>query len=241
MISPEKLEALIKTCLDDFYKRRIQKIHQLKLTQFFNRKNPYLFRALGTEKASEIVESELLAFVSSSDETMFGDAFFEPIAKMVSGGVVAPSEGVDIAKETRKRYTAYSVKSGPNWGNSSQVRKQIEDFNSLRSRLYKLHKAFDPVVGHAYGKLNRVPSRTRVFRDVSGQRFWAELTGDSEFYLKLIHLMKDEPQKHKQQYKKEWDAAVNRFSKGFMDMFCFPDGRIDWDKLTRFVSASPDS
>jgi len=60
----------------------MQRIQQLKLREFLSKKNPYLFRAIGTEKASEIVEDILKAFISSSDEGMFGDAFFEPIAKL---------------------------------------------------------------------------------------------------------------------------------------------------------------
>ena len=33
-----------------------------------------------------------------------------------------------------------------------------------------------------------------------------------------------------------WDAAINRFTAEFIKDFCFPDGRIDWEKLVQFVS-----
>jgi len=181
------------------------------------------------------VEDILRAFISSSDEGMFGDAFFEPIAKLASGGVVSPSEGVDVAVETKTSYMAIAVKSGPNWGNAAQLRKQNESFISLRSRLYKLHKQFDAVIGHGYGKKKGKP-KGKIYRNVSGQAFWTEITGDLDFYLKLIRLMKDEPQKHKSEYKKAWDAAVNRFTGESIRDFCFEDRRIDWEKLVRFVS-----
>jgi hypothetical protein len=48
--------------------------------------------------------------------------------------------------------------------------------------------------------------------------------------------MKEEPAKHKEKYAPAWDAAVNRFTAEFIKDFCFPDGRIDWEKLVRFVS-----
>ena len=230
-----ELERLIAKCLHDFYNRRIKRIQELKLREFLSKKNPYLFRAIGTEKASDIVEDVLRAFISSSDEGMFGDAFFEPIAKLASGGVVAPSEGVDVAIETKDRYTAIAVKSGTNWGNSSQLKKQNENFIALQSRLYKLHKQFDAVIGHGYGRKKGKP-KGKIYRNISGQAFWAEITGDPDFYLKLIRLMKNEPQKHKQKYKKAWGAAVNRFTGEFIGDFCFPDGNIDWEKLVQFVS-----
>lgn len=230
-----QLEKLIADCLHDFYTRRINRIQQLKLKEVLKKKNPYLYRAMGTEKASEIVEDLLSAFISSSDEGIFGDAFFEPIAKIASGGVVSPSEGVDVAVETQKRYLAIAVKSGPNWGNSTQLKKQNEYFIALRSRLYKLQKQFDPMIGHGYGTLKNRP-KNKLYRNSSGQAFWTEITGDPDFYLKLIRLMKDEPQKHKPTYKKAWDAAVNRFTGEFIKDFCFPDGSIDWEKLVCFVS-----
>ena len=84
--------------------------------------------------------------------TIFGDAFFEPIAKLCSGGTVSPSEGVDVAIETNTVYKAVAVKSGPNIFNSSQAKRQDQEFRSLRSRLLKLHKQFDALLGHAYGR-----------------------------------------------------------------------------------------
>lgn len=93
-------------------------------------------------------------------------------------------------------------------------------------------------MGHAYGRLKTEPTKDRVYGDRSGQAFWTEITGDDDFYLKLIRLMKDEPLKHKEEYTPAWDAAVNLFIAAFVKDFCFPDGRIDWEKLVQFVSES---
>ena len=172
MINTKELEKLIAKCLKEFYNRRLQRLGTLKLKDYLKRKNPYLYKAIGTEKASEIVEEILAAYMIASDEGIFGDAFFEPIAKIVSGGVVSPSEGVDIAIETEKKYLAIAVKSGPNIFNTSQKKRQNDEFNTLRSRLLKLHKQFDALLGHCYGKLKSEPSKTKIYRDLSGQAFW---------------------------------------------------------------------
>jgi hypothetical protein len=193
-----------------------------------------LFRALGIQKASEIVERLLADYIGASDETIFGDAFFEPIARIASGGTVSDGAGVDFTIETEDRIAAVAVKSGPNPYNASQKRRQHDEFIAMRNRLYKMHKRFDPILAHSYGRVNR--NTNYVYRESSGQAFWQEMTGDPEFHLKLIRLMRDEPARHKQEYVPQWDAAVNRFTAEFIEEFCSPDGSIDWEKLVRFVS-----
>ncbi|OGO43473.1 MAG: cytoplasmic protein [Chloroflexi bacterium RBG_16_60_22] len=232
----DQLEALIGRCLLDFYERRLQKMRELKLRVFLRRKNPYLFKALGIQRASEIVERVLDDYISASDETIFGDAFFEPIARIVSEGKASDAEGVDFVIETGERITAIALKSGPNIYNASQKKRQSQEFNAVRSRLYKLHKPFDPILGHAYGRLKTEPTKDRLYRDLSGQAFWTEITGDSSFYLKLIRLMKDLPAKYKKEYTSAKDTAINRFTAEFIKDFCHADGGIHWEKLVHFVS-----
>jgi len=123
--------------------------------------------------------------------------FFEPIAVIVSGGKVSDGEGVDFTVESERKVIAVALKSGPNIFNASQKKRQSQEFSELRNRLYKLQKQFDPILGHAYGSLKSEPTNERIYRDLSGQTFWKEITGDDTFYLKLITLMKDVPLKHK--------------------------------------------
>jgi len=231
-----ELEKLISRCLSDFYERRLQKVKGLKLKAFLSRKNPYLFKALGIQKASEIVERILMDYISASDETIFGDAFFEPIARIASGGKASDAEGVDFVVESKNRVVAVALKSGPYPYNSSQKKRQSQEFLAVRNRLYKLHKQFDPILGHAYGRIKSKSSKDLIYRDSSGQAFWEEITGDKDFYLKLIRLMRDAPAKHREEYKPAWDAAVNKFTAEFIRDFCFADGNIDWEKLARLVS-----
>jgi Type II restriction endonuclease EcoO109I len=235
MNTPE-LEALISKSLGDFYERRIQKLSSLRFPTLLRRKNPYLLRALGTQKASELVERLLGDYLSSSDESIFGDAFFEPIARIVSGGKVADGEGVDVVVESETRIMAIAVKSGPNPFSSSQKRRQNDEFNAMRSRLQKIQKQFDPVLAHAYGRKNSPAGGKLSYRDSSGQTFWTEVTGDPDFYLKLIRLMRDEPVKHRDEYRPKWEATVNKFTASFIKDYCDLEGNVDWEKLVTLVS-----
>ncbi|MCI8489279.1 MAG: hypothetical protein HFJ04_03335, partial [Lachnospiraceae bacterium] len=55
------------------------------------------------------------AFVSSSEETIFGNCFFEPVAIAASNGNKALAEGIDIMIQDNENNTiaAIAVKSGP--------------------------------------------------------------------------------------------------------------------------------
>jgi len=238
VVDPQTLEAKISELLDDFYTKRTQMVTKLDLLKVLKRKNPYLYRALGVGTAAEIVDGILAAYVASSDETLFGSVFFEPLAKFVSGGVVAPSEGVDVAIETETAYQAIAVKSGTSVFNADSRKRQEQNFRALEKRLQKLQKHFDPIVGYCYGKKRQKSDTQTAFRELAGQAFWQALTGDPDFYLRIIELMQEKPQEHQLQYKVAYDAALNRFVRQFIETFCDEDGAIDWAKLTRFNSGA---
>jgi len=237
-LSDYALEQIVGGLLDQFYARRIQKLDSLQLKDTLRRKNPYLFHAVGYQKASDIVEALLQAYMSSSDEGIFGDAFFEPLAKAVSGGTIAPTQGVDIVIEDQQRYLAVAIKSGPAVFNAQSKRRQNQDFLALRSRMLKVQKQFDALVGYGYGRKSAAPSGERIFREASGQELWQELTGDDQFYLRILQVMRERPALHKLSFDMAWAAAVNRFTATFIHEFCFPDGSIDWESLLRFNSAA---
>lgn len=92
----QEVVQAIASALDTFYNTLIEKIDGLDIVKIMKRKNPYLYRAKAMENASEIVENVLSAFVTSSEETIFGNCFFEPLAIAASGGNKALAEGIDI-------------------------------------------------------------------------------------------------------------------------------------------------
>jgi hypothetical protein len=94
-LPPEKIDQLVQQCLGAFYQRRIAKLSTLKLKDALRQKNLYLSRAIGTESVVELIPQLLDTYMSSSDEDIFGDAFFEPLARLVSGAATTGGEGGD--------------------------------------------------------------------------------------------------------------------------------------------------
>ncbi|MCS7065583.1 MAG: PmeII family type II restriction endonuclease, partial [Fimbriimonadales bacterium] len=151
------------------------------------------------------------------------------------------AKGIDIEIEA-ETYKAIAVKSGPNIFNSSQTARMNDEFqelqNRLRQHLRQLGKQFDPILGCSYGKWVSNPTAKRRYRIVSGQAFWKEITGDSDFYLKLIRLMRDYPEKQRERYQDEWSKAVNRFTRDLLNEFADENGLLDWEKIATFNSGT---
>lgn len=132
----------IASALETFYGTLIEKIDGLNIQKVMKRKNPYLYRAKAMQSATEIVDSVLTAFVSSSEETIFGNCFFEPIAIAASGGNKALAEGIDIMIQNNETNTisAIAVKSGPSVFNADSKKRQEQNFTAASSwkNLYQI-------------------------------------------------------------------------------------------------------
>ena len=243
-ISKEKLENQVGALLGTFYKKRIEALGGLKLADVLKRKNPYLYRATSSGDASDIVKELLRARISSSDETIFGNDFFEPLAGWVAtqayqhessvSARVSSGSGVDVEIEFNNRLMVIAVKSGTSVFNAQSLAKQKDQFNQARKRLLKVQKQFDPVVGYSYGRVN---SKESAFRTLAGQAFWEELSGETDFYLRLADAMEKWSLEHAVIFKSEYDKAVNRFTKELLDEFADAEGQLDWRKIVAFNSS----
>ena len=124
----EAIVEAIATALDNFYTNLISNIDKLNIKKVMKRKNPYLFRAKAMNGAAQIIDAILAAFVSSSEETIFGNVFFEPIATAAAQGQKALAEGVDIMVERDNTIYAIAVKSGTSVFNADSRKKQEQNF-----------------------------------------------------------------------------------------------------------------
>ena len=78
--------------------------------------------------------------------------------------------------------------------------------------------------------------KPKMYQELAGKRFWAELTGDEDFYIKIIGYMGTMPEKYVADYKESYNRAANRLVREFSNSFCREDGSIDWEKLVEFNS-----
>jgi len=59
--------------IGSFHQKRIDSLNRLKLNTVLRKKNPYLFKAKYLLTTEQIIRSLTDAFISSNEETIFGD------------------------------------------------------------------------------------------------------------------------------------------------------------------------
>lgn len=240
------MQPLVISSLNDFVNENIVQFHQRRLHSLealqLNKllaKNPYLFKAKNIQNAGELIEGLLDAFLSSSEEKLFGD-FLEDLAVYVAGqtcgGHKSSAQGIDLEFEHEHVYYLVSIKSGPNWGNSSQQDKLEQDMKTAVARIKQnqRNRNIQPVLGICYGKTRT--SYLRGYMKITGQSFWQLISGDSQLYTKIIEPVGYRAKQHNDNFATEKAKIVNRFTKEFIDTFCSPDGAIDWVRLVEFNS-----
>lgn len=232
----EAVYQAVATALTAFYNALSGKLDKISINKILKRKNPYLYRAKGINNAAQIVSGILSAFISSSEETLFGNCFFEPVALVVSGGQKAVTEGVDITVDKDNTIYSIAVKSGTSVFNADSRKRQEQNFQSAQKRAQQAKKAFLPVVGYGYGKKAIKEGNEKFYQELAGKDFWEWLSGDADFYTKIITYMGTRPDEYAKEFEIAYCNAENRLLREFTVKYCKKDGSIDWDKLIKFNS-----
>jgi len=235
--------AYVNQSIEFFHRRRIEIISHLTLKQLTN-KNPYLFRAKNITTASALIQSTLDAFLSSSEEKLFGD-FLEDLAIFIASKTIngrkSTAPGMDLEFEREGVYYLVSIKSGPNWGNSSQHKRLATDFAQAERRLRQsAHiKAVQKVLGICYGK-TKTATTSDGYIKVVGQNFWTLISGNKNLYIEIIEPLGYKAKEHNDHYHNEYGKVSNTLTYHFIQTYCTPDGAIDWPKLIQANSGNDD-
>ena len=242
-IDLEEVKTYVNENIDDFHKRRLLIISELTLDRLTS-KNPYLLRAKNLTKASNVIEQTLEAFLSSSEEKLFGD-FLEDLAIFIAskaiGGRKSTAPGMDLEFEANGTYYIVSIKSGTNWGNSSQHAKLASDFlRAERTLRQSAHvKNVLKILGICYGKTKTAITNEGYFKIV-GQNFWTLISGDKELYIEIVEPLGYRAREHNEKYYQERNKISNVFTQKFIERFCLEDGSINWDELVKANSQNLD-
>lgn len=225
-----------------FHNHRIKSLEGLNLDRLLT-KNPYLFKAKNIVTANELISGLLDAFLSSSEEKLFGD-FLEGlavfVAEMTCGGHKSTASGVDLEFINNGVHYIVSIKSGPSWGNSSQQDKLEQDFKNAVTRVKQSKRGINvqPVLGICYGKTKT--SYLRGYMKVVGQNFWYLISENQNLYTDIIEPVGYRAKEHNEVFSVEESKVINRFTNAFIERFCDDDGAINWIRLVKFNSGNFD-
>ena len=243
-ITQQEIADYVQANIQNFHQRRLDSLQKLKLMNVVKRKNPYLFKAKNINTAAEFVTTLLDAHLSSQEEGIFG-GFLEGLAificSKVYNGQKSSAEGIDLEFERDNIRYIVSIKSGPNWGNSSQVAKLRDNFRKAKRILSTntLLKNVVAVNGCCYGK-NRTPDKGDYLK-LCGQKFWAFISGDDNLYTDIIEPLGHQAKKKNEQFVQEYAKVINRFTAEFIKTFCDADGNMLWEEIVKFNSAETTS
>ena len=243
-ITQQEITDYVEANIRDFHQTRLDKLQKLKLMDLVKRKNPYLFKAKNIDTAPDFVKTILDAYLSSQEEGIFG-GFLEGLAificSQVYGGRKSSAEGIDLEFEKDNIRYIVSVKSGPNWGNSSQIAKLRDNFSKAK-RILSTNTSSANVVavnGCCYGK-DRTPNKGDYWK-LCGQQFWEFVSGDENLYTDIIEPLGHQAKEKNQQFVQEYAKVINKFTSEFIGTFCNADGNMLWEEIVRFNSAGTTS
>jgi len=252
------VQEYVEANIGSFHERRLQTVKTKSLDDVLSRKNPYLFRAK-SPSVTRLITGIMDAFLSSQEEGLFG-SFLEGVAVFVAQQVYggykpATSEltGIDLVFEKHGLVYIVDIKSGPNWGNSSQVAKMYNNFAEGRRRLQPRYpgQRIVPVNGCMYGKewkprkLGKIKVAGTLIDEVEywklcGQDFWHLISANPQLYVEIIEPLGYRAKKRNMDFQAAYDSFLNRLLREFLNQYSHEDGSVAWELLTEFVSKSLD-
>ena len=242
---PQFHEYLAERVMTPFYLRRLEGLQKLRLADVLKRKNPYLFKAKNIELAGDLARSVVDAFLSSQEETLFGnllEGFAIHVAQTLWGGVKSKRKSLDLEFERDGQLFIVGIKSGTAWGNADQIRQMKDNLKRARQELRAEGVTCEIIAvnGCIYGKdanpLKSDEDADKTYFKCAGQEFWRFLSGDDNLFREIIKPIDAESRRKDEAFRAAYHAKVNELTAEFSLNFLH-EGQIDWLKLVDFVSA----
>ena len=164
----------------------------------------------------------------------------EELAIFVCGNIFGGAKtqnlvGIDLLFFKDEILYVVEIKSGPNWGNSSQLKKLKDNFKKAKTILSEKYPnaTIIAVNGCCYGKETKT-DKGEYFK-YCGQEFWHFISDNPNLYTDIIEPLGYKAKEKNEHFDKAYAKVINNFSFEFMKDFC-DNGDINWEKLVAFNS-----
>lgn len=241
-ISLKEVQNYVQKNIATFHQKRLESLANTNLKTLLKKKNPYLFKAKNIVTAQDLVTSFLDAKLSSSEEEIFGD-FLEHLAIFVAqktlNAIKSGMAGIDLEYTEDNKRVLVSLKSGLNWGNSSQWKSLFSDLqNAIRVLKQSRHIAnIECILGVCYGNAKATIKKGLVHQ-ICGQEFWYKISGKKSFYKDIVEPIGYQAKEHNDEFKENKIKLINKLTKELLTDFCDEVGTINWEKLVKFNSGN---
>ena len=153
-------------------------------------------------------------------------------------GKKSAAEGIDLEFERDNAVYLVAIKSGPNWGNSSQIARMRDNFRKAKRILGTNAKARNVICvnGCCYGR--ETTGDKGDYLKLCGERFWTFISDVPTLYTDIIEPLSQSAVEHDDRFKAEYEIVLERFTQQFRKEFCDSNGLINWEELVRFNSGA---
>ena len=236
----DDLQSFIRATVSAFHQRRIERLATLELDRVLARKNPYLLKAKSLDSPRDLVVELLDSHLKPQESGIFGSVMEQlalEVCRRTYGGRKSAIEGIDLEFEHAGTRYLVSIKSGPNWGNSSQINKMRDYFRKAKRTLGTNTAKTSKVVavnGCCYGKT--ATEDRGDYLKLCGKNFWELISGDPQLYQKLIPMIGDESAELNRSFDEEYESAIERFTTQLRKDYCDAAGQIRWEKIVELSS-----
>ncbi len=154
------------------------------------------------------------------------------------GGKKSSLPSIDLEFDKDGIRYIVTIKTGSNWGNSTQISKMILNFISAIKTLQASDTYLKVIAinGCCYGRDSK-PDKKGIYFKYCGQRFWEFISGDPEIYKELIEPLGHKAKEKNEQFLETYPKVLNKFVLEFIQDYCLGDGSINWPKIVELNSA----
>ena len=237
---PVDLDPIVARHVEAFHGARRERIGRIKVRDLLRKKNPYLFIARGVSEPRDLARVLVDATLSSSEETMFGQTLEDiaiDVCEAAFGGRKSAAEGIDLEFERDGRRYLVAIKSGPSWGNASQVAKMRDDFRRAIRVVRQGRRDMDvqAINGCCYGTPN---TDHGDYRKVCGAAFWELISGEPDLYARLAGSLRHASANgHNAATEALTEALRERIAGELAAGWCGEAGRLDWPRVVAMNAA----
>lgn len=230
-------EEGVNKATKDFVIRMETKLTKLRPISLLKNKSPFLSCIRAPNSVEELAANMVNDWLSSSAETVLGNVIEEAavaVCAAAKGGRKATAEGMDLefVQTEQGRSVLYlgQVKSGSNWGNSSQRKELAKNFLTVEKRV-KQNTGSQQIVccfeGISYGP-SKVNLNAEGYKRYIGKSFWKHISGWEGTMEKVLEVVQEHAGNGLRAARQKSVDEIKEFmEKENLSI----DGKVDWKKL----------
>jgi hypothetical protein len=218
-----------------------EEIEKIRLNDILQQTDGYFLAYRNVRLIDDFIREGLNRLMFPTEEKLFHQLLVDLavfVCKQIyGGGDKSCSEGLDLEFEKEGVKYIVTIKSGPNWANSGQIKNMKANFLKAKKilRTNAPSRNIVAVCGCCYGRDNK-PDKGEYLK-LCGQRFWEFISGSNNLYTDIIEPLGHKARERNEKFVEAYAQIINKFTIEFANDFC-EDGKISWVKLVKFNSSA---